>query len=670
MRKNILFFIFVFYSVLTNAILIEKENNYKKEIREKYIVAVEGKQPPLQFLENKEIKGFNIELLNLIGEKRNIDFQFVQMDKNKALEKLKKREVDLILGIRFEKELENKYRHTESIGDYSICIVAPKNKIKKLKEGFGNSNFLIGVEKDSSEYNYLKTMKKINFNIVFDQKSLYELLKLNRADFIIGVKEIAEYMLLTDDFKNKYEIVNSYTAPVSYYIGVSYINEKLLKILNEEIKNLKINGEYEKLFLEWNKEAELEREKEILKKLKTISTIVIVLVFILLIISFLNIQLKKVVKEKTSELMKSNGELQKKIIEIRNNNELNSIICESSPRCITILDKYKRITFMNKNAIKLFSPNKDFKGKILYDYPILEKILGNGIFEETVFKNKAHITREIKVINREKEEYYRYTLYPLLDYQKNNIGVFLTMEDFTKEKKYKDEVMRKEKNAAITTIIAGIAHEIRNPMTAIKTYIELLPLKKDNEKFREQLVTIVPKEVERVDKLIENLIDYVRPKENLINDINIYEIISSSIMLLKPTLDKNKIKLEMNIEKQLNIKGNSNQIKQVIINLLLNAIDAIKEKKEKLKIYGELSIKIKGYLTENYILVEILDEGIGMSEEELKKIFEVFYTTKTKGTGLGLSLSKQLIEKNNGQLYVESKKEKYSKFTIIFEVIN
>ncbi|MCI6152517.1 MAG: transporter substrate-binding domain-containing protein [Fusobacterium perfoetens] len=666
MKKTIIF-IFFFYSIFINAVLIEKEDNQEKE---KYIVAVEGKQPPLQFIEDGEIKGFNIDLLNLIGEKCNIDFKFIQMDKNKSLEKLKKREVDLILGIRFEKELENRYRHTESIGDYTVCIVAPKNKIKKLKEGFGNSNFLVGVEKDSSEYNYLKTMKKINFNIVFDQKSLYELLKLNRADFIIGVKEIAEYMLLTDEFKSKYEIVNSYTAPVSYYIGVSYINEKLLKVLNEEIKNLKINGEYEKLFLKWNKEAELEREKEMLKKLKTISIVVIFLVFILLIISFLNFQLKKVVKEKTSELRKSNEELEKKIIEIRNNNELNSIICESSPRCITILDRYKRITFMNKNAINLFCPNGDFKGKTFYNYPIMEKILGNGIFEETIFKNKAHITREIKVSNKEKEEYYRYTLYPLLDYQKNNIGVFLTMEEFTEEKRYKDKIMRKEKDAAITTIIAGIAHEIRNPMTAIKTYIELLPLKKDNEKFREQLVTIVPKEVERVNKLIENLIDYVRPKQNLINIINIYEIINSSIILLKPTLNKNKIKLELNVLDKLTTKGDAGQIKQVIINLLLNAIDAIKEKREKLKLEEELKIKISGYIAENYVIIEILDEGIGMTKEELVNIFEVFYTTKSKGTGLGLSLSKQLIEKNNGQLYVESKKEKYSKFTIVFEVMN
>lgn len=670
MIKNILIFIFFFYSILTNAVLIEKENDYKKESEEKYIVALEGKQPPLEFIENGEIKGFNIDLLNLIGEKRNIKFQFVQMNKNEALERLKKREVDLILGIRFEKELENRYRHTESIGDYSICIVAPKNKIKKLKEGFGNSNFLVGVEKNSSEYNYLKSMKKINFNIVFDQKSLYDLLKLNRADFIIGVKEIAEYMLLTDEFKNKYEIVNSYTVPVSYYIGVSYINEKLLKILNEEIKNLKITGEYEKLFFKWNKEAELEREQEMLKKLKTISIVAMLLVVILLVISSLNLHLKKLVKEKTSELRESNEKLEKKIIEIRNNNELNSIICESSPRCITILDRYKRITFMNKNAINLFCPNGDFKGKTYYSYPIMEKILGNGIFEETVFKNKAHITREIKVLNNEKEEYYRYTLYPLLDYQKNNIGVFLTMEEFTDEKIYKDKIMKKEKDAAITTIIAGIAHEIRNPMTAIKTYIELLPLKKDNEKFREQLVTIVPKEVERVNKLIENLIDYVRPKQNMINNINISEIVNSSIILLKPTLDKNKIKLELNVSDSLITKGDSGQIKQVIINLLLNAIDAIKEKKEKLNIENDLKIKIDGYLSENYIVLEILDEGIGMTEEELKNIFDVFYTTKSKGTGLGLSLSKQLIEKNYGQLYVESKKGKYSKFTIILEVRN
>ena len=243
------------------------------------------------------------------------------------------------------------------------------------------------------------------------------------------------------------------------------------------------------------------------------------------------------------------------------------------------------------------------------------------------------------------------------------------MEECTKEKLLREKSLKKEKDTAIATIIAGIAHEIRNPMTAIKTYIELLPLKKDNEKFREQIVTIVPKEVERVNRLIENLIDYIKPKANSISDINLYDIINSSMLLLKPTFDKNSIKIELDIDTTLSIKGDPAQIKQVLINILLNSIDAINEKKEKINEKEEYFIKIKSYAFEEHRIIEITDNGIGMTEKELNNIYEVFYTTKAKGTGLGLPLTKQLVEKNSGNLFVESEKNKFTKFTIIFEVI-
>lgn len=665
-RFFIVFFLII--SFMAQGISIEKASK-KIALKKEYVVAFDPLEPPLQFVEEGQIKGFNIELLNLIGEKNNIKFKYVSMTKKESYEKLIDKKIDAILGMRFDKNYENKIRYTESIGEYSVCIVAPKTKLKSIKEGFGNEDFMIGVEKNSSEYNYLKNMKKVNFNIVFDQESLFKLLELERADFVIGVQEIAEYILLEKSFYNKYETMNSYTAPVSYYIGVSYENENLAKIINEELKNLKINGSYEKLFTKWNKSAELEKEKQMLQNIKTISYISLLLILILLVISVWNIQLKKVVKDKTAKLIKINKELEEKIIEIRNNNELNSIICESSPRCITIFDRARKITFMNKNSINLFEAGEDFKGKDAYFYPIMKRIIGGGIFEKTVLENEAHTTKEIKINRNGVEEYYRYTLYPLLDYQKNNIGAFLTMEECTKEKLLREKSFRKEKDTAIAIIIAGIAHEIRNPMTAIKTYIELLPFKKDNEKFREEIVTVVPKEVERVNRLIENLIDYIKPKPNRISDINVYEIINSLMLLLKPTFDKNSIKLDLDIASTLFIKGDTAQIKQVLINIFLNSIDAISEKKEKLKEKIEYFIKVKSYSFENHVIIEITDNGIGMTEKELESIYEVFYTTKAKGTGLGLPLTKQLVEKNNGNLSVESQKNKYTKFTIIFEVI-
>lgn len=239
MKKFFLVFFLLINSFISQGISIERTPK-KIVLKKEYVVAFDPMEPPLQFVEDGIIKGFNIELLSLIGQKNNVKFIYVPMTKKEAYEKLVNKKIDAVIGMRFDKEYENKIRYTDSIGEYSVCIVAPKTKIKSIKEGFGNEDFIVGVEKGSSEYNYLKNMKKVNFNIVFDQESLFKLLELERADFVIGVQEIAEYIMLEKNLYNKYETMNSYTAPVSYYIGVSYENESLVKVINEELKNLKI----------------------------------------------------------------------------------------------------------------------------------------------------------------------------------------------------------------------------------------------------------------------------------------------------------------------------------------------------------------------------------------------------------------------------------------------
>ena len=170
MKKFFLVFFLLINSFISQGISIERTPK-KIVLKKEYVVAFDPMESPLQFVEDGIIKGFNIELLNLIGQKNNVKFIYVPMTKKEAYEKLVNKKIDAVIGMRFDKEYENKIRYTDSIGEYSVCIVAPKTKIKSIKEGFGNEDFIVGVEKGSSEYNYLKNMKKVNFNIVFDQES-------------------------------------------------------------------------------------------------------------------------------------------------------------------------------------------------------------------------------------------------------------------------------------------------------------------------------------------------------------------------------------------------------------------------------------------------------------------------------------------------------------------
>jgi len=284
--------------------------------------------------------------------------------------------------------------------------------------------------------------------------------------------------------------------------------------------------------------------------------------------------------------------------------------------------------------------------------------------------------KEMEYETKDRKWIFRYVIYPLNDYEKKTRGAIITIEDVTDEKNYMAQAAEKEKNRALIQIISGIAHEIRNPLTSIKTYVELLPRKRDNLEFQKQITYVVPREVERVNTLIENLINYAKPRTRNIERVQATDIIESCVLLSKPIISGNNIELKLNTDDNLYIKVDRNQINQVLLNLLLNAIDAITEMRQYSidnniesidnieKIY---EIKINAWKLDNKVYLTVEDNGIGMTENELKNVYELFYTTKVKGSGIGLPLSKQIVEDNDGKIEIKSEKYVGTKIIITFK---
>ena len=229
-------------------------------------------------------------------------------------------------------------------------------------------------------------------------------------------------------------------------------------------------------------------------------------------------------------------------------------------------------------------------------------------------------------------------------------GGIITIEDITEEKLLKEQVIEKEKNRVLLRMISGIAHEIRNPLTSIKTYVELLPRKKDNEAFQNQISRVVPNEVERVNKLIENLIDYVKPKQKNIETFDVLSLVESCAILFLPTLNENQIELKIPVDEGLSMKADKDQI-----NMLLKAIDCIVESREQ-QLNMSYTILIEAHREGETVKLCVSDNGIGMTGDEVTLIFELFYTTKVKGSGIGMPLTKQMIEDNGGTITIQSQK--------------
>lgn len=662
MKKNIFFIILLITFSLIFSLISYTDVNEKNDNTIK--IGFDPNLPPYQFYEDGEYKGFNIDLMNKIAEENNLKIELLPIPLYECYEKFKNNEIDIIMGIRYAKELEDIMEVSDSLVQSKISMVMPIEGYDELRNKLNEKPLLIAVENNSVEYDFVYNIKKANFNVTYNQASVIDLLRLGRADMMIGVRHVVEYILDKYKLTDSYIISDTYTLPVNYYLGINKLDIELINTINAELKELRIKGEYEEIYNKWINDKNIENQKKI-QKILTISFIIAVIFIIA--IEIINLQLRQLVAEKTNELSISNKQLENKIREIRTTNELKNLVCQSSPRSIVTFDIDGKVTMMNESSLKMCQIKEPLIGETIYCINPINFMIKNYV--DRVLKQGEHFMgKEVEYKALDKKWIYRFTMYPLNDYDKKIVGAIVTIEDVTEEKALRAQIEENEKNRVLTHIISGIAHEIRNPLTSIKAYVELLQRKKDNLEFQKQISTVVPHEVERVDRLIEQLIDYTKPHTQNIKTVEVEDLIESIIILFKPTVNKKKIILNSYVNGTLLIKVDKDQIKQVIINLLLNAIDAVDEmRQENINNINVYEINIRAFSFDDNVVLSIEDNGIGMTEEELKNAYELFYTTKVKGTGLGLSLSKQIINENGGDISIESKKFYGTKISITFK---
>ena len=229
-------------------------------------------------------------------------------------------------------------------------------------------------------------------------------------------------------------------------------------------------------------------------------------------------------------------------------------------------------------------------------------------------------------------------------------------------KNTKKIMLRADRLASLGTLAAGLAHEIRNPLVAIKTFTQLLPERFDDEEFRNYFTTVAAGEIDRISTLITELLEFSRPSGPFFQQENLNDILDKMITLIKTEAKQKELTIEATLADDLpTVTVDKEQMKQVFINILLNAIQATPEK-------GTILIATRKIVKSNggpgFVQVEISDTGIGIPEEELDKIFTPFFTTRAKGSGLGLAISHQIIQEHEGTIDVKSVEKKGTTFII------
>jgi signal transduction histidine kinase len=247
----------------------------------------------------------------------------------------------------------------------------------------------------------------------------------------------------------------------------------------------------------------------------------------------------------------------------------------------------------------------------------------------------------------------------------------------TKElKQSQDHLLSSEKLASLGTMAAGMAHEIKNPLVSLRTFTQLLPQRFEDAEFRQKFSTVVPQEIDKINKIAESLLRFGRPHKPELTQVAINEVLEEILALFDNEARKNNIRVTTKLAELPKITGDPGQLSQAFVNIILNAIQAMSGGGELMvkTDVGEI-IKLNPVASETeeeeeaksipVVFVEVTDTGPGIPEENMKKIFDPFFTTKeVGGTGMGLPITQRIIEEHHGSIRVKSQVGKGTTFLI------
>ncbi|MBE4910627.1 ATP-binding protein [Bacillus luteolus] len=222
----------------------------------------------------------------------------------------------------------------------------------------------------------------------------------------------------------------------------------------------------------------------------------------------------------------------------------------------------------------------------------------------------------------------------------------------------KQEIARAEKLNTLGELAASIAHEVRNPLTVVKGFLQLMHKQEKGQ--NHTYLTLVLSELGRAESIINDYLNFAKPQFEKIEECNLTEILTDISILLEPLANKDGVNLEYSLEEDIYVITDRNQVKQAFINLIKNAIEATNDG-------GCVSVTLKIENEQAFILIR--DTGKGMSEEELSRIGTLFYTTRDKGTGLGTTVSLRIIESMGGQIDYKSEQNVGTEVIVLLPAI-
>jgi two-component system, NtrC family, sensor histidine kinase PilS len=358
------------------------------------------------------------------------------------------------------------------------------------------------------------------------------------------------------------------------------------------------------------------------------------------------------------------GELKEKIDSLTQLQQLNEHIVSSIRSGLVTTDLEGRIAVFNIAAQELTGRDaQEMLGK-----PV-QLMFGESFWSRIL---KADLLQNAKALRHEEwimvpggpKRFLGFSVSPLLDRNQMSLGYIISFQDLTEIIHLEEEVRLKDRMAAIGRMAAGIAHEIRNPLTSMQGSVEILRSHANLPSKDERLLDILIRESDRLNKFVEDFLNFARPRQYAKHSIDLVPVLRDSVMLLRNNPEiRDKHSVTLNVEAQsIRIMGSADQLNQVFWNLAQNAIRAMPKG-------GELKISIRKS-SEGIGEILFQDNGVGMSQEQKDQIFQPFQSGFKGGLGLGLSIIFQIMEDHQGRISFESEKGKGTRVSLSFPLEN
>ena len=622
-------------------------------------IAVCADLPPLHYIdETGELTGMHIEILNTLAKDRDLLLEYVLYDRvTDAVTALENGEVRIVLGALPGDVTNNTgVTFTNSLSSSSMCMIVPAGQTEKvIYRGDTPRPYRLGFELGSVSLNQISRLPSATMVPVGSQQQLYRQLTSGQSDAVVCAKDSMLYMLERAGIRSEYSVAVSQITEIDYMLLMREDDRILHSRLNGYIGDLRASNQYNDLLSKWLIDLDKQdMQAQFRLLLWGIAFLAVIAGSIIFTFYYMNARLKVLVAEKTSEL-------NQKVIQLEEASNLRNRLVEHSPGGSLLVQRDGTVLLANSVAREMAGlPKEDVPLGNIRDMKVF-----SAIWEKTLFfiAENRDTPALISLGSGSSRHTYRYQCH--LTSTREEFVVLA--EDVTWEENRKQEIFEQRKNQALNRIIAGVAHEIKNPLMSIRTFSSLIHSQRDDPEVQAAFQEYVPREVDRISKMIEVLINYARPPREHKERISVRALVQDCVGLAYLSAKK-KIDMHSEVPKDVYLYANGDQLRQALVNLLINSIDAVEAKKAALQgTETPLSIRISGYRSAGEFILEIYDQGSGMSEEDILQCTDPFFTTKKKGTGMGLALTKQYVRENNGRLEIESVLGEYTRMKMIFK---